>query len=114
MSNPYSQKTVLKGEVKISENVIRSIAGVAALEVPGVVSLAQSGPSLLPASNPISIAASNDTVEITIRLILHIGHRLTAVAEQVQANVKENVQNMTGIIISKVHVVAAGISIDTE
>ena len=37
------------------------------------------------------------------------GCRLTGVAEQVQQKIKENVQSMTGVIVSKVHVIAADI-----
>ena len=47
-----------------------------------------------------------------MRIILQSGARLQPVAEQVQQDVKENVQNTTGIIISKVHVIAADIVFD--
>ena len=111
MSNQYPKKAVASGEVKISENVIRSIAGVAAMEVEGVAELAEVKGSLLcPAPAPVSVSVVNDMVEITVRLVLSSGYRLTTVAEQVQQNIKENVQSMTGVVVSKVHVIAAGIA----
>ena len=64
---------------------------------------------LMPAAAPVSVSVVNDMVEITIRLVLIHGYRLNNVAEQVQQKVKENVQSMTGVIVSKVHVVAADI-----
>lgn len=113
MSNDYQKKPVTSGEVKISENVIRSIAGVAAKEIEGVKDLAAGkGSVLIPAPAPVAVQVVNDMVEITIRLILTSGYKLTVVAEQVQQNVKENVQSMTGVIVSKVHVIAADIAFD--
>lgn len=109
MSNQYPKKAIAAGEVKISENVIRSIASVAAKEVEGVSGLAETGRSLLAPAAPVSVTVVNDLVEITLRLVLMSGYRLTTVAEQVQQNVKESVQSMTGVIVSKVHVVAADI-----
>ncbi len=110
MSNQYPKKATTSGDVKISENVIRSIAGVAAKEVDGVAELAELRHSLLmPATAPVTVQVVNDMVEITIRLVLMSGCRLTNVAEQVQQKIKENVQSMTGVIVSKVHVVASDI-----
>ena len=113
MSNDYPKKAVVSGEVKISENVIRSIAGVAAAEVEGVAELAESKGSLMkPAQAPVSVSVVNDMVEITVRLVLTSGCRLTTVSEQVQKNIKDNVQSMTGVIVSKVHVIASDIAFD--
>ena len=113
MSNDYQKKPATPGEVKISENVIRSIAGVAAKEVEGVRNLAAAkGSVFVHAPAPVSVQVVNDMVEITVRLVLQSGYRLTVVAEQVQQKVKENVQSMTGVIVSKVHVIAADITFD--
>ncbi len=110
MSNAYPKKNATAGEVRISENVIRSIAGVAAKETEGVAELADVQHSfLMPAASPVSVSVVNDMVEITVRLVLISGYRLSNVAEQVQQKIKDNVQSMTGVIVSKVHVVAADI-----
>ena len=112
MSNDYPKKASTAGEVKISENVIRSIAGVSAKEIEGVADLAQVKRSVLHTEPPVTVQVANDMVEITIRLVLRSGCRMTNVAEQVQQSIKENVQNMTGVIVSKVHVIAADIAFD--
>ena len=109
MSNEYPKKASTAGEVKISENVIRSIAGVSAKEIDGVAELAAVKSSVLRTEPPVSVQVVHDMVEITLRLVLQNGCRLTNVAEQVQQRVKENVQSMTGVIVSKVHVIAADI-----
>ena len=113
MSNDYQKKAATPGDVKISENVIRSIAGVAAKEVEGVKSLAAAKSSVFHHDTaPVTVHVVNDMVEITVRLVLSSGYRLTVVAEQVQQKVKENVQSMTGVIVSKVHVIASDITFD--
>ncbi len=110
MSNEYPKKASTAGDVRISENVIRSIAAVAAKEIEGVADLAEGKASLFrPSAGPVTVQVVNDLVEITVRLILVNGFRLTTVAEQVQENIKENVQNMTGVIVSKVHVIASDV-----
>ena len=110
MSNQYPKKAQANGEVRISENVIRTIASVAAKEVDGVADLAEAPRSLFqPSAAPVTVQVVNDLIEITVRLVLMNGYRLTGVAEQVQQQVKESVQNMTGVIVSKVHVIAADI-----
>lgn len=112
MSNPYEKKPEMTGEVRISEHVIRSIAEVSAKETDGVARLAAVKTSLLRTEAPVTVQVVNDMVEITIRLVLQSGCRLTVVAEQVQQHVKENVQSMTGVIVSKVHVIAADIAFE--
>lgn len=110
MSNAYPKKNATAGTVKISENVIHSIAGVAAKEIEGVAELAEPHHAfLMPTAAPVSVSVVNDMVEITIRLVMMSGYRLSNVAEQVQQKVKENVQSMTGVIVSKVHVIASDI-----
>ncbi len=109
MSNDYPKKPSTAGEVKISENVIRSIAGVSAREIDGVADLARVKRSALRTESPVSVQVINDMVEITVRLVIQNGCRMTNVAEQVQQKIKENVQSMTGVIVSKVHVIAADI-----
>lgn len=112
MSNQYPKKPETAGNVKISENVIRSIAQVAALEVDGIESLAEPKASLLRPTSPVTINVAGDMVEITLMLVLKSGYRLPKVAEQVQLAVKENVQSMTGVVVSKVHVIAAGLAFE--
>lgn len=115
MSNQYPKKSdTAPGEVRISENVIRSIAGIAAKEIEGVADLA---PVYTPLpfqkeGAPVSVQVVNDMVEITVRIVLASGHRLPVTAEQVQQAIKENVQSMTGVIVSKVHVIAADITFE--
>lgn len=110
MSNQYPKKAATAGAVRISETVIRAIAENAALEVDGVERLADQKCPLFSCCAPVVIRVAGDMVEITVHIILRSGSRLPRTAEQVQYNVKENVQSMTGVIVSKVNVVADGIN----
>ncbi|MBR3268999.1 MAG: Asp23/Gls24 family envelope stress response protein [Oscillospiraceae bacterium] len=115
MSNDYPKKAASHGVVRISENVIRSIAAVAAKEIDGISGLAEKRngiAGLFCPSEPVKVQVVNDMIEITVRVILEEGVRLMNVAEQVQQNIKSNIQNMTGVIVSKVHVIAVGIAFD--
>lgn len=109
MSKQYPEKTPAAGAVKISESVIRSIAASAAREVKGIADLTEVRKFPFGYDAPVTIEAVQDRVEITIRLVLESGARLPIVAKQVQQRVKESVQSMTGVIVSRVHVIAADI-----
>ncbi|WRS28147.1 Asp23/Gls24 family envelope stress response protein [Oscillospiraceae bacterium MB08-C2-2] len=103
------------GSLKISQEVIATICSVAALEIDGVSSLAESPASLwglLGSSNrnkSIQVSLSDDFAEINIHLNLDFGAKITQVGPAVQAAIKDSVQNMTGIAVSKVNVYVAGI-----
>lgn len=104
-------------KTKISRNVIASIAETAAQEVSGVHGLA-----IVPVSvNSAAVnAARHKTfsidpvydVTIDIRLILDGDTHIPTVAENVQKAVKDSVQNMTGVVVSKVNVIVVKISSD--
>ena len=107
---------VVIGNVKISEDVISSIVKNVLSEIEGVHSLALKpvSPSEVLKSNaaslkPVSISVEAEVAVIDIAINLCYGYRLKAVAEQIQNKVKDAVQDMTGIAVSKVNVFVAGI-----
>ena len=99
------------GSLKVSSNVIVSIAETAAAEVEGVS--VNSGNKLAVVSgsaiasklvSPIKVRLDNDAAVIDIAVITEIGYKAYEVAKEVQEHVKSAVQNMTGIAVSKVNV----------
>ena len=106
------------GSLKISEDVVATIASVAALEVEGVESLILPGSSkLFPrgfGKKAIHIDISDDFVEVGLSINLKFGARISDVCKSVQQNVKDNVQTMTGMAVSKVNVVVSGITFSEE
>lgn len=111
------QKSSKKGSLKISEEVIATIARSAALEIEGVEELANAKSSLKnvfikPKQGYIIIAPMGDVVEITVGIVVKNGYTIAKVCEALQHNVKESVQSMTGITVSRVNVVVSAVCFD--
>lgn len=106
-----------KASLKISEYVVETIAQVSALEIDGVADTAYPKGSYQGVfknywtKNPIEIQVYDGIAEISICLMLEYGANISEVCEAVQKNIKENVQTMTGIIVSKVNIAVEDISL---
>lgn len=102
------------GSLKISQEVLATIANFAASEIDGVVSLANTYTPIKNflqkgISRPIQINLNDDVAVVDISVNLKYGANIPEVAETLQKAVKDAVQNMTGITVSKVNVHVAGI-----
>ncbi len=101
--------------LKISQEVLATIANFAAGEIDGVVSLANTYTPIKSflqkgmTSRPIQINLNDDVAVVDISVNLKYGANIPEVAETLQKAVKDAVQNMTGITVSKVNVHIAGI-----
>lgn len=97
--------------LKISEDVIITVARLAALDVKGVACLASevSKMSKLRNNGPIIVSMIEDVAEINIKIKVKNGVKVTAVAQEVQTAVKENVQSMTGVAVARVNVIVSGV-----
>ena len=111
------QNTDLRGgSLQISTEVIGKIARCAALEIDGVAEVScgrQKLKDLLEASSiqsPVVVEMRDGTANITLNLMMSFGARIPAVAEKVQENVKNAVQNMTNVTVSRVNLVIAGLA----
>lgn len=93
------------GSLKISKDVLATIAEMAAKEVEGVYGVAR---GQLP-TKAVSIDLSDEIAVIDVRLVLEHTARIPTVSRRVQSAVKEAIQNMTGITVAKVNVVVAGV-----
>jgi len=106
-----------KGSLKISESVIYKIAKAAALEINGVESIADSIDDnkrsvlrQIQKEKGISVLINNDVASIKIRINVESGAKVTEVAKKVQKNIKQYVQNLAGIAVSRVDVYIAGVT----
>ena len=123
------------GTLKISEEVILTIAKHAINDIKGVeeiVPVNESGIKNKPLkklaskdwgiagkifgkkNNLIKVKLLGDVVEITLAVIVKQGHKVTMIAENIQNAVKSSVQSMTGITVSRVNVIISGISINKD
>ena len=104
------ENTQPNGNLKISREVISTIAKYAALEVEGVASLASFTANLKgwllrrKSAKPINIDLTDYVARIDLHINVKAGVKIPELAEKVQAAVKEAVQNMTGIAVSHVNI----------
>lgn len=103
------------GSLKISQEVIASIAQYTVNEIEGVAGLAPISPSLTgwllekQTIKPVSIVITDGVAVIDIRICIKNDVRIPELSKKLQSAVKEAVQNMTGIVVSRVNLNIAGI-----
>jgi uncharacterized alkaline shock family protein YloU len=109
------------GSLKISEDVLATIASIATKEINGVTGLVTTptqGFKMLfsKKSNSRGIIMEYIDGEAVLNLFINIkyGVKISDVAEAVQLSVKNAIQNMTGICVSKVNIHVAGLVLDTD
>ncbi|MDO5702297.1 MAG: Asp23/Gls24 family envelope stress response protein [Lachnospiraceae bacterium] len=104
------------GTVKIADEVIAVIAGLAATEVKGVASIAggitnaavaRKGIKAL--SKGVKIAVDDGSVSIDMVISLDYGYSIPDTGKAVQEKVKSAVENMTGMKVTVVNVRVDGI-----
>lgn len=103
--------------IKISNEVVASIAGVAVSEVSGVYSMAGgiaggisevlSGKKNL--SKGIKVEVGEKDTKIDVNIIVEYGVRIPDVAYEIQGRVKKAVETMTGLKVSGVNIHVQGI-----
>ena len=108
------------GSLKISHDVVASIAEYAVTEIEGVASLAPVVATNLSwflekqTVKPISIQLNEGVASIDIRIYVNNGVKIPELAKKLQLAVKESFHNMTGIIVSKVNLHIAGVAFAEE
>ena len=109
-----------QGTVKISEDVVSSIAALAASETEGVGGLASGLTAeiagLLNRKNQgrgvrVQLGAQ-DTVGIELGILVKFGRSVVEVAAAVQNAVKDSIESMTGLKVSAVNVIVSGVAFD--
>ena len=67
----------------------------------------------MPMQKPISVELNDDVAEISVNVVVKYGCKIPQLSEKVQENVKNAVQNMTCITVSKVNVIVTGVVQET-
>ncbi len=116
----YIAKNEEGGSIYISEEVIASIAAVAASEIDGVASLGGTNvdiSELLGKKTPtkgVKILLDGDAAEITVSIAVKKGFIIPTVAKAVQENVVSAVESMTGLKTSAINVKVVGVVFEKE
>ncbi len=109
-------------EIKIADDVVAVIAGVAVSEVSGVAEMAGgfaggitevlSGKKNL--AKGIKVEVGDKNAKIDVNIIVEYGVRIPDVAFEIQNRVKKAVETMTGLKVIEVNVNVQGVSTETE
>ena len=109
------------GEVKIADEVVAMIAGLAATEVEGVDSMAGNITNELVGklgmknlSKGVKVEVSEEHVSVDLSLNMKYGYSLPAVSEKVQERVRTAIETMTGLTVLEVNIKIAGVNMWEE
>jgi uncharacterized alkaline shock family protein YloU len=105
------------GVIRISDDVVSTIAGLAALETPGIAAMSGgiseglakrlSGKN---AQKGVSVEVGQLEAAIDLRVIIQYGSKIQDVCRDLQENVREAVENMTGLRVVEVNVKVEGVA----
>ena len=105
------------GTVKIADDVVASIAGIAATEVEGVASMAgnignelKSKMGVKNLAKGVKVEVIGKSVKADIALIVEYGYSIPAISQKVQEKVKSTIENMTGLTVTDVNIRIAGVN----
>ena len=120
--NTYTiQNDASLGEVKIADEVVAIIAGLAATEVEGVDSMAGNVTNELVSrlgmknlSKGVKVDVTEEHVSVGLSLNIKYGYSIPAVCETVQEKVKNAIENMTGLTVLEVNIKIAGVSLEEK
>lgn len=107
------------GEVMIADEVVAVIAGLAAKEVDGVVSMAGHANRELSArlgmkkmSKGVGVHVMGQSVKVALTLNVRYNYSIPDVSKRVQEKVKNAIENMTGLTVTDVAVKVVGVEMD--
>ena len=107
------------GNIKISDEVIATIASVATKEIEGISGLNLSFTDEITskfvkknATKSIKITQNDGNITIDVSVVVNYGVRIPDVSWEVQENVKKSVELMSGLNVEKVNVIVAGVDFE--
>ncbi len=105
------------GCVKIANDVVAMIAGIASTEVEGVSSMAgnitnelMSKVGMNSLAKGVKVEMVDNVVAVELTLIMVYGYKIPEVCSKVQTKVKDAIINMTGFSVKSVNIRIAGVN----
>jgi uncharacterized alkaline shock family protein YloU len=109
------------GEVRIADDVVGNIAGIAATEIEGVAGTVgnmtkelMSRMGMTRRSRGVKVVIDGNIVTVDLALIMKYGYNIPITSKQVQERVKSAIENMTGLRVSNVGIRIVGVDMTTE
>lgn len=118
--NSYAGENEEIGEIRISDEVIQVVAGIAVGEIAGVSvtnSIAEGIVEKFVKKNygkGIKVNLDGEVAEIDVHVTVDYGIKIPDTAFTLQENVKKAIETFTDITVSKVNVFVDGITIEDE
>lgn len=108
--------------VRIADDVVGVIAGIAAMEVDGVAGMsggfaAEVGERVTGKKNlakGVRVQVGEKEVAVDLYIVVEYGVRIPEVAQKVQENVKRAVESMTGLDAVEINIHVQGVSFHTD
>ncbi|MDD2400700.1 MAG: Asp23/Gls24 family envelope stress response protein [Clostridia bacterium] len=110
-----------EGTVKIADEVVAIIAGLATTEVKGVAGMSggivggisefvgKKSPS-----KGVKVEVGEKETAVDIYVIMEFGVRIPEVAQEIQREVKNSIEKMTGLLVVEVNVHVQGVTFSSE
>ncbi|HIX59067.1 MAG TPA: Asp23/Gls24 family envelope stress response protein [Candidatus Blautia gallistercoris] len=120
--NTYKiQKLGETGEVRVSDEVVAIIAGLAATEVEGVASMAGNITNELVGklgmknlSKGVKVTIIETAVTVDLALNIEYGRNILETSKKVQERVKTTLENMTGLEVADVNIRIVSVDMEKE
>ena len=107
------------GDIRVSEEVVAIIAGIAATEVEGVSSMAGnitneivSKLGMKNLSKGIFVEVIDEEIKVDVALNIAYGYAIPEISAKVQEKVKSSVENMTGLTVAVVNIRIASVDMN--
>ncbi len=109
-----------ESSIRIADDVVGVIAGIAAMEVDGVAGMsggfaAEVGERMTGKKNlskGVKVQVGEKEVAVDLYIVVEFGVRIPEVAQKVQENVKRAVESMTGLECIEINIHVQGVSFD--
>ncbi len=110
------------GNVKISTEVVATVAGIAAGEIKGVAGMNGSALGGIAdilggkknKGKGVKVELGEDSCVLDLYIVVDYGVRIPDIAWEVQENVKNSVESMTGMTVEKINIHIEGVSFEKE
>ncbi len=114
----YTLDSSNRGEVKVADDVVASIAAIAASEVGGVNGMTGNlGEKLMKSvgirtgsGSGVRVDIAGNMVRVDMAVVLEYGYNIMETSRKVQDKVKSAIENMTGLNVTDVNIRITGIN----
>lgn len=121
MEELKSELSTEMGAIRIADEVVSTVAGLAAMEVEGIAAMSGGWGTDLAEKlgrknfgKGIKVEVNNDETRIDIYVAVQFGYPIPEVAENVQKEVKVAVETMTGLKVTAVNVHVVSVQMNKQ